>query len=885
MAEKSGMQQAAMDYNNLFEAELDRLNPAQREAVFHTEGPVLVIAGPGTGKTHILASRIGHILRSTDTAASSILCLTFTDAGVRAMRQRLLQLIGPEAHKVHIFTFHSFCSHVIQDNLAWFGHHGLEAVTDLEQIEIIRQLLEELPVDHPLRRGKIHAWFYEQHLRELFALMKSEGWSPSHIDENITDYLNDLPNRKAYIYQRKQGPYRAGDLKESQLQKEALRMELLRAAAALFPRYEALMTARRRYDYADMIQWVLQAFQKNEMLLRNYQEQYLYFLVDEYQDTNGAQNELIQRLAAYWDTPNLFIVGDDDQSIFEFQGARLKNLVDFYEQYQPYIKVVLLQQNYRSTQAVLDAAGGLIANNEQRIIHQLAHLGIAKQLQAALPERLTSRVQPIIREYPNRFQEEVDVLRTIIDQHSAGIPWNEMAVIYARHSQVQSLQQMLDKQGIPYQTRRRTHLLDTLLIRQLREMLVYLAEEQQLPFSGDHRLFKLLHYGCFGLPAIDLAQLAAARAALPYEQRPHWRALLLQPAWWPDPLPSRDDLLRIGEWWESMHGQVANLGLPQLVEQVMNGSGLLSNALLSGDRLWKVQVMRSFMEFIRSEVNRQPQLSLAQLIRLLEQVEHNRLILPLQKEIELEDGVHLLTAHSAKGLEFQTVFLLDATQDAWEGKSSRNNRFSLPDTLTRSGDAASGGDAAQAFYVAVTRAKENLFITRATKNAQDKELTASRFVDELATTMNLPTEVMVLPVEELLAYEIKLLQTTNPPHLPALERSAVAKLLEGFQLSVSSWKRYLDCPLSFFTRWYFRHPNPTPCGEFWQCHAPSSSAVFQRDAFAPRAAFSCGGYIGYFFEEAMLQASPYFTPASYQEYLEKAAATSPNSIFTPRILG
>ncbi|MEO0875033.1 MAG: UvrD-helicase domain-containing protein, partial [Bacteroidota bacterium] len=175
-------------YHQCFREELGRLNPAQKKAVEQTEGPVLVVAGPGTGKTHILAARIGQILLSTDTSAQSILCLTFTDAGVRAMRERLLQLIGPEAHRVHIYTFHSFCNTVIQDNLAYFGRQGLEPVSELEQIELTRQILDGLPITHPLRRGKISAYFYEKHLRDLFQLMKTEGWTPSFLQQAIKDY-------------------------------------------------------------------------------------------------------------------------------------------------------------------------------------------------------------------------------------------------------------------------------------------------------------------------------------------------------------------------------------------------------------------------------------------------------------------------------------------------------------------------------------------------------------------------------------------------------------------------------------------------------------------------------------------------------------------------
>lgn len=269
-----------MTHNEKFLRELGRLNPAQREAVEQIEGPVLVIAGPGTGKTHILAARIGRILMETDAQPHNILCLTFTDSGVQAMRRRLLELIGPEAHRVHIFTFHSFCNTVIQDNLELFGRRDLEPLSELERIEIIRKILEELPLDHPLKRGRADMFFYEKHLQNLFRQLKAENWAVDFVHQKIDEYLTSLPTKDEFIYKVSRGNFKKGDLKTAKLEDEQLRMEKLRSAASLFPRYNELLREYHRYDYEDMILWVLGAFEKYPALLRNYQEQYLYFLVD-----------------------------------------------------------------------------------------------------------------------------------------------------------------------------------------------------------------------------------------------------------------------------------------------------------------------------------------------------------------------------------------------------------------------------------------------------------------------------------------------------------------------------------------------------------------------------------------------------------------------------
>lgn len=864
------MSKPAARYHERFSKELDRLNPAQRQAVDQIEGPVLVVAGPGTGKTHILAARIGQILLSTDTSAQSILCLTFTDAGVRAMRERLLELIGPEAHRVHIYTFHSFCNTVIQDNLAHFGRQGLEPVSELEQIDLTRQILDRLDSAHPLRRGKISPYFYEKHLRDLFQLMKTEGWTTESMQKSIQTYLEDLPKREAYRYKRRQGKFQAGDLKEGKFAAEQQRMEVLAAAVQLFPAYESALANLGRYDYADMILWVLKAFQENPLLLRNYQEQYLYFLVDEYQDTNGAQNELLHLLAAFWESPNLFIVGDDDQSIFEFQGARLKNLVDYYNTYEDQIAVVLLQQNYRSTQSILDAAGGLITNNEQRLTKQLERLGIEKELQASLPERQTSKVVPQLQVYPNPFQEEVAIIQRIQSLSEQGIPWSEMAVIYARHQQVQSLQNLMDKHGIPYQTRRKTNVLDTILIRQLREMFHYLEEEQHRSFSGDHRLFKILHYACFGLLPMDIAQLATSRAGIPYEERPSWRQWLQQTDAWPAALTDREKIKTVANWWEQTHALVADTSLPALIEHLLNGSGLLRNALKAPDRLWQVQLAKTFVDEVREEVARRPRLQLKELLRTLDQMDGNRLSMPMRKDIELEDGIHLVTAHSSKGLEFNTVFILDATKDAWEGNQRRGQRFALPDTLTLSGETFADETRRRLFYVAVTRAKERLFISYSRQNSKGKEQLACQFVDELRLASGWPLEDKELRPEVLLEYELTALQNQELPQLPAMEQSAIARLLTNFQLSPSSWHRYLDCHLRFFYEMVLQAPQiQRPAASYGNALHNALQRYFNLMLGQPERSFPAKTILLELFTDEMEKVRSFFEKEEYRRRLQQ----------------
>src|SRR5258706_16158951 len=186
-----------------FREEYERLNEKQKLAVDTIEGPVMVIAGPGNGKTQILASRIGKILLETDVFPQNILCLTYTDAGVVAMRKRLLQFIGPDAYKVNIYTFHAFCNEVIQENLSLFEKTALDPVSDLEKIEFFKQLIDSFPKNHPLKRYRGDVYFEINNLQKLFSTMKREGWSPSFIQQKIDEYIADLHTREEYFYKRK----------------------------------------------------------------------------------------------------------------------------------------------------------------------------------------------------------------------------------------------------------------------------------------------------------------------------------------------------------------------------------------------------------------------------------------------------------------------------------------------------------------------------------------------------------------------------------------------------------------------------------------------------------------------------------------------------------
>ncbi len=859
-------------YNAAFEKTLEQLNTQQATAVNQVEGPVLVVAGPGTGKTHILSARIGRILQQTDVFAHNILCLTFTDAGVLAMRERLTQFIGPEAHRVHIYTFHSFCNSIIQENLELFGRHDLEPLSELERVEIIRRMIDELPFDHALKKGRSDVYFYENHLFDLFKRMKSEDWSVAYLHQQIEVFLDSLPTREEYIYKRKSGKFQKGDIKEAKLEDSKLKMEKLAAAVSLFPKYEHYLHQMRRYDFDDMILWVLRAFENNPLLLRNYQERYLYLLVDEYQDTNGAQNTILQQLMDYWENPNIFIVGDDDQSIYEFQGARLRNITDFYDKFRNHVELVLLEDNYRSSQTILDTSAALIDENQKRLINALGDLKLEKHLEAQNETFAQSKRLPKIVSYKNRLQEDTDIVAQIEQLNQANFPLNEVAIIYAQHRQINNIVALLEKKGIPYFSKKRINILHEPLIQNLRTLLEYLVLEHHNPTSGEHLIYQILHFDFLNITASDLLKMSVfmAKNRMNYQQT--WRVLLSDEKQLKIlGLDSVEQIKQFSDCLFQWSLDYVNESLPILVERIVNQSGLIGYVLQHEQKMWYLQLVKTFFDFVKKEANRKPKQNLRDFLEVLIKMDANRLSIPINRAIYAKNGVQLVTAHSSKGLEFQKVFIIDAVKDFWEPKSRGGKQFTYPDTVTLSGEEDEMEARRRLFYVAMTRAKEQLHISYSETNNEEKPLQRAVFLDEIfKNTANIELIEKELPIEDLLEAQGLLLLENQNPKIDLPDKDMVHSLLEGLVLSVSALNRYLKCPLSFYYEYILRVPSlMSTAAAYGTAMHFALMKLFDKMMESETKSFPSEQAFIQYFEKEMIRQEVHFSKKEYHYRLKK----------------
>ena len=792
-----------MSFNKeLFSERFNKLNDRQKEAVETIYGPVMVIAGPGTGKTEVLSMRIASLLESeAQVQPHEILCLTYTDEATNSMRRRLVQIIGPAAHKVNIYTFHGFCNNIIQNNSESFSMRTLQPMTDLERTDLLYKMLEDLPPGHALRKLSGNIYYDVPKLNKLFDIMKREYLTPEYISEAIGFYLAGLSDREEFIYKKSGKNYKKGDLKQDKIDEEIKRMETTRAAAMLFNEYEQRMKDSGRYDFNDMILWVLDAFKKFPWLLQSYQERFQFTLVDEFQDTNGAQNELINVLTSFWEDPNIFVVGDDDQSIYEFQGARIRNIIDFYERYKETIKIVVLPHNYRSSQQIIDRAMASIGNNEQRLINQLKDLQLDKNIISANDRFKDEKVpvHPVVKMYNNIVQEEADVVMQIIKLKEEGVALNEIAVLYAQHKQANNIIALLERKGVPYQVKKAVNLLELPLPEQVLNILDYLLQEKKKTFSGEELLFELMHAPYFGIAPTDIAQLALYIQANKKGGTIKWRMLignhlLLETI----DLQTTAAIRRLSNNLENWEREQVTLPLPLLIEKIVYESGIVDHLLNGVDHIWNMQVLNSFFEFVKDAHARSPKMKSTQLLQMVERMNDENIAAPVQRVIQNDDGVRFYTAHSAKGNEFEYVFMVGCTKNFWEEKKGGGASYRMPDTITstKESDDYKTEVARRLFYVALTRAKKHLYISYALNDNAGKGLEASVFIDEISPfEERIRQAVPVGEIEEHLKWAI-----APVPDVVIKMANAqwIEKVLQQLTMSYTSLSKFLRCRLAFY---------------------------------------------------------------------------------------
>ena len=469
--------------------ELKKLNKQQLEACETIYGPVMVLAGPGTGKTQVLALRIANILYKTDVLASNILCLTFTESGVQAMRERLKLFLGIDAYKVGIFTFHSFANSVIQEFPDYFSFSkDLIQLDDITRLKIIRESIEEAQNLEYLKP------FYNKFAKEKSIIssiqtLKKEGITPETLKTKTENLIkiheeNKSLNKKGFPTIKW----------KNKLEKLNHLFELVE----VYKLYQEKLLKQGFYDFEDMILFVCNVLEKNEKIKQFYQEKYQFIHVDEYQDTNGGQEEILNQLTSFDRSPNIFVVGDDDQAIYRFQGANLENILSFNHKFKN-VKTIPITINYRSTQKILDLAESIISNNNQRLSNRIKNFN--KKLTANFKH---ADYNAELYEFKTIEDEYIYIAKKIEKLMNNGNSYNDIAILYRKNTHGLGISEVLRKYSIPIDHKSDNNALKNETVKNIIKILAVVDFYNK---NSDLDLYRVMLLPYFNIPIVEVYEL------------------------------------------------------------------------------------------------------------------------------------------------------------------------------------------------------------------------------------------------------------------------------------------------------------------------------------------------------------------------------------------
>lgn len=749
----------------------ERLNTGQKQAVDTVEGPVMVVAGPGTGKTQVLAMRVANILRKTQARPSNILCLTFSNSGATAMRERLRQLIGPDAYGVTVSTVHGFCDSVIIRNAPVFSDWSArKQISDLDKYQAMHTIIDAASAGSELINPKNP---YEKipALLSRVSDCKREGKSLSDLQRVAKEYdtlmaEKSKPGTKVH-------------------EKNILAARKFHAFIDIVRRYTEYLEEHGLYDYDDMILTVLRVLNAEDWLLASLQERYQYILVDEAQDLNGAQWAVIDRLTTYETLPhdpNFFVVGDDDQAIYRFQGANIRHMLAFHERF-PKAPVIVLTENYRSTQTILDAAGRLIARNDERLVGKLP--GLKKDLKAFTSDRGEN---PVLLRSASDSAEPWLIADLIAAALEEGIAAQEICVLVQTNAELRPIYDVLRARQIPVVLHGKADLLVHPVVRQVLTIL------KSANGHGDAPFLHAMACACFGCHPADIARvIAAARSdKIPVQD------FLLELETYELPFLRRDALIRTRDLLFDIRQKQESRTVLQTVEHVLRESGIMTNAS-SLDPV-DLAVTEEFFRYVKERSLASPFLTLKKFLHDLsfyDDEDFGQLRLTYHIPHLVTEGVQLLTAHQSKGLEFHTVILSSFRDGHWDERRNPSS-LSLPEELLFGWESEQKRrekhqDERRVAYVAMTRAKRRLFFVCPREYAvgeRARDVAPSAFFAEAGP---LPERDQALKSPE--TSSLILLQPASNPdeELTAYLRER----LQNFALSPTSLSRFLDDPQAF----------------------------------------------------------------------------------------
>ena len=643
-----------------------KLNDSQLQAVRHDNGPLLIVAGAGTGKTTVITNRIAYLVDNGKAKPEEILALTFTEKAAGEMIERLDEKMPFGYEEPWIGTFHWFCDRILKEEGLEIGlSPDYEIASESDSWMLMKKNILKLGLKYYAPLGNPNKFIGE--ILKFFSRLEDEDIDKPEIDK----------------FKTRKSKFNTKEEKEEY----AKYCEVFKA----YEIYNKLKIENNLMDFGDLISWTLKLFRSRKNILAKYQKQFKYILVDEFQDTNFAQLALIKLLAPPEKSPNLTVVGDDDQSIYAFRGSSVFNILDFKQHY-PEAKEVVLTTNYRSTQQILNTAYKTIVNNNPKRLEEV--LKIDKKLVAA---RGQAKIKPQIIEVSSLENEAEFVVDKILDLVGKDYEYKDVAILARANSHLEPFVASLRRSGIPYQLIGNRGLFDQ---EEIRDLIFFLKSVANA--NDSNNLFYFLHSQINNIKANELIGLINQSKSNSVSL---WSIII-------EKAEKNFKYKKIINYIKKAQLNDAKKSIVEIIFDFINDCNYIKQFTKTDsiENQLKIKNINLFLERLKKYDSKNPKTSVTEYVdyfdMLLEANEN-----PAQAQIEDIDTVNLMTIHAAKGLEWPIVFIVNMVAGRFPSMN-RKDKIELPEEFVKQGDRVTDNicEERRLFYVALTRAKDFLFL-------------------------------------------------------------------------------------------------------------------------------------------------------------------------------
>jgi DNA helicase-2/ATP-dependent DNA helicase PcrA len=757
--------------NTLFDQAYKNLNPAQKEAVDAIDGPVMVVAGPGTGKTQILALRIANILIKTDIGSHGVLCLTFTNSGVHAMRERLRTYIGQAASEVKVSTFHSFAQRIVEKHFDLLDVDAVPVLLDEQgSILLFDSILQDNEWEHIRPRGNPSQYFHD--LKSLISLLKRENITPGNFGKTIDAEIESITNDPSGISTR--GESKGQFKKETQKKIESL--ERSKEAVSFYQLYEKTKKEQGLMDYDDVLAYALEIVKKGEDVRSSLQEENQYVLVDEHQDSSGIQNELLRAIWGDIELPNIFVVGDDRQLIYGFGGASISYFEEFKHTFGK-AHLILLTENYRSTQTILDTADILLQSS------------IAK---GALTSSMKDKHQIELYECEYEHDEILLAGKLFQEKIASGFDPQDCALLVPKNRQVRSAVRILRDMGLPVSGNVGSSFFEFQETNTFRNILnvinnpydgVSLGELLFTPQANIKPLEAhtfLRSIATRDLSVADLVSYTGAKTTDLFSDTNSIHLLGTKLQGWMEAYSSGD-----------VYGLIQIIGKEFFIDPATDHAHLVRNA----------EIVRTYLHIASAYIEKNAHGTLADFLDYIERLESYGHQIPLAI-IGQDVGINVMTLHGSKGLEFEAVHIAHMNESTL--MNGRRKGFTLPESIEALFEEKDELTAKRQLYVALTRAKRFSTLSYALESVSGASLELAHIISDIPEAY-----ISKKPVTDSIE---KIGGTANPRayvennsrDISVTEKELSAMVAREYterNVSVTLLNNFFECPW----KWYFNN--------------------------------------------------------------------------------